>query len=150
MIDSVLLVLLIFPSVNIPVIVVFTKYDLLVLEHFQASSGISPLPVRKVEAEKCAAKAFNEVTNQLKVPFVAVSTKKEFRGQLILSLKFLIPFNTASTTGTTLLELTQVTRDHLRDVAGSLWALWVTAQQINARQKVELSIRYVFSSMSLY
>ena len=40
-----------------------------------------------------------------------------------------------------LIEFTQVTRDNLWDVAGSLWALWATAQQINACQKVELSIR---------
>jgi hypothetical protein len=42
------------------------------------------------------------------------------------------------------MNLTKVTRDNLRNVEGSLWALWATAQQINARQKVELSIRYIF------
>ena len=52
------------------------------------------------------------------------------------------------TAGTMLLELTQVTRDHLRGV-GSLWALWATAQQINARQKVELSIRCVSSTINV-
>ena len=46
-----------------------------------------------------------------------------------------------------LVQLTKVTRDNLRDVEGSLWALWATAQQINARQKVELSIRCVFSTI---
>lgn len=55
-----------------------------------------------------------------------------------------------NSTGTTLLELTEVTRNHLRDVAGSLWALWATAQQINARQKVELSIRCVFSGVDVH
>ena len=49
-----------------------------------------------------------------------------------------------------LVELTEVTRDNLRDVEGSLWALWATAQQINARQKVELSIRCVFSTMNMH
>ena len=39
-----------------------------------------------------------------------------------------------------LVKLTDVTRDNLRNVEGSLWALWATAQQINARQKVEISI----------
>ena len=49
-----------------------------------------------------------------------------------------------------LLELTQVTRDHLRArVGGSLWALWAAAQQINARQKVEISIRYVSSTINV-
>jgi hypothetical protein len=42
-------------------------------------------------------------------------------------------------------ELTKVTRDNLRNVEGSLWVLWATAQQINALQKVDLSIRCVFS-----
>jgi len=40
--------------------------------------------------------------------------------------------------GTMLLELTKTTQDSLRE--DSLSALWVTAQQINARMKVELSI----------
>ena len=40
-----------------------------------------------------------------------------------------------------LVELTQVTQDNLQDVKGSLRALWATAQQINTRQKFELSIR---------
>ena len=44
------------------------------------------------------------------------------------------------------MNLTKVTRDNLRDVEGSLWALWATAQQINARQKIEISIRWVFFS----
>ena len=50
----------------------------------------------------------------------------------------------AATAGAILMELTKVMRENLRDVEGSLWALWATAQQVNARQKVELSIRYVF------
>jgi len=37
-------------------------------------------------------------------------------------------------------ELMQVTQDSLPDAKDSLRALWATAQQINARQKVELSI----------
>jgi hypothetical protein len=105
-------------QLKIPVIVVFTKYDLLVVEHLQACKS---LPNRKAEALKRAKNAFSGVTNNLNVPFVAVSLKKQF-------IK------------TTLLELTEVTRKHLRDVEGSLWALWATAQQINAQQKVELSI----------
>jgi hypothetical protein len=43
------------------------------------------------------------------------------------------------------MELTKVTQENLRDIGGSLWA---TAQQINARQKVELSIRCVFSTIN--
>jgi hypothetical protein len=47
-------------------------------------------------------------------------------------------------------ELTKVTRKNLRDVEGSLWVLWATAQQINARQKVEISIRCVFSTINVH
>jgi hypothetical protein len=46
-----------------------------------------------------------------------------------------------------LVELTQVTQNNLK---GSLRALWATAQQINARQKVELSIRCVFSTIAMH
>ena len=48
------------------------------------------------------------------------------------------------------MELTKVTRDNLGDVEGSLWVIWATAQQINARQKVELSIRCVFSTIDMH
>jgi len=78
--DSIFHITLILALVKIPVIVVFTKYDLLVVEHFRASSHIPSHPDRKAEAEKRAEKAFNEVTKDLKVPFVPVSTKKAFRG----------------------------------------------------------------------
>jgi hypothetical protein len=81
--DSIFRTPLIFAAVKIPVIVVFTKYDLLVMEHFLASSHISSRPDRQLEAKKRAEKAFNEVTKGLKVPFVPVSTKKAFRGLLI-------------------------------------------------------------------
>ena len=40
------------------------------------------------------------------------------------------------------MELIKVMHENLRDVEGSLWALWATAQQVNAHRKVELSIRY--------
>ena len=40
-------------------------------------------------------------------------------------------------------RLSRVARGELQDVEGSLWAFRATAQQINARQKVELSIRWV-------
>jgi len=108
-------------QLKIPVVVVLSKYDLLVVEHVRACGHIPSGPNRTAEAEKRATNALTEVTKDLKVPFVPVSLKKRF-------IK------------TTLLKLTEVTRDHLRDVEGALWALWATAQQINARQKVELSI----------
>ncbi|CAA7257409.1 unnamed protein product [Cyclocybe aegerita] len=100
-------------ELNIPIIVVLTKYDLLVVEHFRDCGSVD-------EAKKRAAIAFEKVTTELKSPFVGVSTEED---------------RTA-----TLLALTKLTRQCLHDLEGSLWAVWATAQQINVRQKVELSI----------
>ena len=141
---------LIFAEVKIPVIVVFTKFDLLFVEQFRACSHILSPADRKVEAINRAKRA---LTNGLKVPFAPVSTLKEaqkdYGGLLIKSVTILFPFNIAAIAGTMLINLTKVTRENLRDVEGSLWALWATAQQINARQKVELSIRSVFSMINM-
>jgi len=112
-------------ELKIPVIVVFTKYDLLVVEHFRECSHISSMHERIAEASNRAAFAFSEYTKKLEVSFAPVSTRKDVQkeyGALML------------------VKLTRVTRNNLRDVEGSLWALWATAQQINARQKIELSI----------
>ena len=73
----------IFVAVKIPVIMVFTKYNLLVVEHFRASSHIPSVPDRKMEAKKRAEKAFKEVIKDLPFAFVPVSTKKEYRGSLL-------------------------------------------------------------------
>ena len=74
---------LIFVAVKIPVIVVLTKYDLLVTGHFRVSSHIPSLPDRKVEAKKRAQKAFKEVTTKDRpFTYVPVSTK-EYRGPLL-------------------------------------------------------------------
>jgi len=40
-----------------------------------------------------------------------------------------------------LADLTKKTHSRLQDVEDKLQVLWVTAQQVNARQKVEVSIR---------
>ena len=56
---------------------VFTKYDLLVMEHFRVCRHISSLPDRMVEALRRAEGAFNEYTKGLKVPFAPVSTLKD-------------------------------------------------------------------------
>jgi len=89
--NSIINIPLIFAVVKIPVIVVFTKYDLFVMEHFLASSHISSRPDRQAEAKKRAEKAFKEVTKDLKVPFVSVSTKKAYRGPLIGSVTSPVP-----------------------------------------------------------
>jgi hypothetical protein len=89
---------LIFAEVKIPVIVVLTKYDLLVMEHYRACSHILSLPDRNVEAKKRAERAFREVIKGLKelnVPFAPVSTlkktQKEYGGQLNRSVTSLFP-----------------------------------------------------------
>jgi hypothetical protein len=74
---SIFHVQLIFAAVKIPVIVVFTKYDYLVVEHFRACTHISSLPERKAEAIDRAERAFKGFTKGLKVPFAPVSTQKE-------------------------------------------------------------------------
>ena len=68
---------LIFTEVKIPVIVVLTKYDLLVMEHYRGCSPKLSAAEKKVDATKRAKQAFDEVTKALKVPFVPVSTRKE-------------------------------------------------------------------------
>ena len=55
-----------------------------------------------------------------------------------------------ATAGAILVELTKVMRENLRDVEGSLWAPCATAQQVNTRQKVELLIKYVFSTINVH
>ena len=86
---------LIFAKVKIPIIVVLTKYDLLIMEHHRACNHMSN---GKVEAKKRAELAFNKVTErlkELKVPFAPVSTlkktQKEYGGQLIRSVTSLFP-----------------------------------------------------------
>ena len=92
---SIFPILLIFSEVNIPVIVVFTKYDYLVVEHFRSCSHISSPPDRKAEAINRAERAFSDFTKGLKVPFAPVSTlkeaQKEYGGLLIRSLTSLFP-----------------------------------------------------------
>ena len=146
---------LIFDEVNIPVIVVFTKFDLLFVEHFIACGHIASLPDKKVEALKRAENVFRDfTTEEVKIPFAPVSTKKEalkeYGGLLVSSVTSSVPFKIAAIAGPMLVNLTKVTRVNLQNVEGPLWALWAAAQQINARQKVELSIRCVFSAIDVH
>ena len=95
MVVSIFHIPLIFAKVKIPVIVVFTKYDYLVVEHFRACSHISSLNHRKIEAINRAERAFNDLTKDLKMPFAPVSTQreaqKEYGGLLIRSVTILFP-----------------------------------------------------------
>ena len=77
-----------FAEVKISVIVVLTKYDLLIMEHYHACSHILSHHERNVEVKKHAERAFCKVARGLKelqVPFAPVSTLKktqrEYGGQ---------------------------------------------------------------------
>jgi len=77
----------------------------------------------------------------LSIPCVKVSTEDTSAKRLYVSLLQLLPINATHITET-LIDLTKFTRDKLTDVERELEVLWVAAQQVNARQKVEVSIRY--------
>jgi len=84
----------------------------------------------------------------LSIPCVKVSTEDTSAKRLYVSLLQLLPINANHITET-LIDLTEFTRDTLKDVELKLQVLWVTAQQVNARQKVEVSIRYCLSTSSI-
>lgn len=63
---------LIFTEVKIPVIVVFTKYDVLFNEHYRNCSHLSSRSKKREEAGVLADRAFREYTKGLKFPFVHV------------------------------------------------------------------------------
>jgi hypothetical protein len=67
--------------------------------------------------------------------------KKTSAKRLYIPLPQLFSINVIHITET-LISLTKFTRDRLQDVERELAVLWVAAQQVNARQKVEVSIRY--------
>ena len=92
---SIFYIPLIFDEVNIPVIMVFTKYDRLVLMHYLRDCGHIPSQVdRKVEAINRAESSFRDfTTKEVTVPFAPVTTRKEeYRGLLIISATSLVSF----------------------------------------------------------
>ncbi len=76
----------------------------------------------------------------LSIPCVKVSTTDINAPRLFIS-----PLPSLSIDAThiseTLIDLTNETRSRLHDIEDKLRVLWVAAQQVNARQKVEVSIR---------
>jgi hypothetical protein len=128
---------------HIPVIVVFTKFDLLVRQHIrQARLRKDPESDNKKIQERNAEEDFNRSIKgfrlTVRVPCARISTH---RG---LSFSFQVQELILTHLGYlhTLRELTELTRQRLHDVEGELWVPWAFAQQISARQKVEQSIRY--------
>ena len=124
------------PAVKIPIIAVFTKYDLLVNQFLSRK----PKPGRRANPEEEASKSLNSSVEKLQkvwkgsassesaIAWVKMSISKDTDGKVMRDM---------------LTSLTNVTRSKLRDVEGELWIPWAAAQQINARQKVELSIQCV-------
>ncbi|TFK69260.1 hypothetical protein BDN72DRAFT_622018 [Pluteus cervinus] len=107
-------------ELEIPLIVVFTKFDVLVVERVRKLK-LSPDHALAKAEEALRTRLADEHFPQAGVEWVRISTKHgHFR---------------------TLKELTDVTRQSLHDVEGALWVPWALAQQINARQKVEQSIK---------
>jgi len=109
--------------VKIPIIAIFTKYDLLVNQFFAKDQGTAQ--EKALSSFSCSVKELqegwgNSSTTPL-IPCVKVSMKEPDTEMFI--------------------DLTKVTRERLQDVEVELQVLWVAAQRVNARQKVEVSIR---------
>uniref|UniRef100_A0A0W0FT26 G domain-containing protein n=1 Tax=Moniliophthora roreri TaxID=221103 RepID=A0A0W0FT26_MONRR len=128
-------------ELHIPVIIVFTKYDLLYNEKSRQRRKDFPAEsadIRRRNAEDEAAadlrKRVHEYAdfNFKSVMWVPVSTHPKYRNAQGDGLQMLR-------------ELTSVTRDRLHDIEGDLLVLWATAQQINAQQKLNDSINVGFS-----
>ncbi|KAG6811662.1 hypothetical protein H0H92_006375 [Tricholoma furcatifolium] len=122
-------------KLNIPIIAVFTKYDDLVKQFLREETATSRTREEKLlNAEQKASESFSRSVKQLdsqtmslaelSIPSVKVSVEPEFNKDLHI------------------LNLTNVTRERLQDIEDELKVLWVAAQQVNARQKVDVSIRY--------
>ncbi|KAF8804131.1 hypothetical protein BYT27DRAFT_7107900, partial [Phlegmacium glaucopus] len=117
-------------ELKIPVIVVFTKYDMLVNEYYQEAliANVSQWEIDLI-SERNAEISFNnrigDFRTSSQVPCVKVSTDEDYPGL-----------------SSTLQELVDITRNCLHEVEGDLWILWATTQRISAHQKVQRSIRY--------
>ena len=127
-------------KVNIPIVAVFTKYDLLV------NLFLRPGKARPANIEREALESFNRSVEELHAvsdcKIIKISMRdSNLRGRGLAFLHVL------SADGgcviEMLLELADVTRNLLHEVEGELWVPWTMAQQASAHQKVELSIEYV-------
>lgn len=108
---------------DIPLIAVFTKYDRLVIQFLIQDSQPRDDAERNASGFfDCSVKELQEKSpTNLPIACVKVSTTD-------INLR------------KTLIDLTNETRNRLHEVEDKLRVLWVTAQQVNAQQKVEVSI----------
>ncbi|KAH9162499.1 hypothetical protein EDB89DRAFT_637162 [Lactarius sanguifluus] len=117
-------------NLNVAVIVVFTKYDVLFNEHYRvvkaAQSPGEPASTDtiRIDAEARAKGHLDKLVKafQPRFEYVTVSTHKRYPS----------------------LRLAETTRRCLHEVEGNLWAPWAAAQQIHAQQKVNFSINEGF------
>jgi hypothetical protein len=122
---------------------VFTKYDILITEAFIEANRPG---VPESELEHDAKISFNNRIeafrgSSLRAPCVEVSTERKYK-RLSRFFQESSAINLMIYAGhmETLNNLTDVTQTLLHDVKRDLWA---AVQQISAREKVKLCIRYV-------
>lgn len=109
---------------DIPIIAVFTKYDQLVTQFSRKD---------KEKAEDAALKSFNDSVMELQKAWVKLSTDPS-----IPCIK--VSTKTSKNAQQMLIDLTDETHSRLHDIEDKLRVLWAAAQQVNPRQKVEVSI----------
>jgi hypothetical protein len=132
---------------KIPIIAVFTKYDRLIAQFFKDDAATSkPESGRRDNAQQKASKSFDGLVKKVKavdpsIPCVKVSTKDPKANGVFVSLFQPLSLSTTHITDL-LINLTKVTRKRLQGIEKELQVLWVAAQQVNAHQKVDVSIRY--------
>jgi len=135
--------------VKIPIIAIFTKYDQLVTQFWrQDKEPGKPEQKRSDDAERNALDSFNHSVKELQeewgksltIPCVKVSTADTNAQRLFNSPPRSPSIDTPHITEM-LIDLANETRSRLHEVGDKLRVLWVAAQQVNARQKVEVSIR---------
>ena len=103
---------------------------------------------RDADAERNASNSFDRSVKELQEEWVtdlSITCVKVSTTGINARRLFISPLPSLSTDTThiteTLIDLTNVTRSRLHEVEDKLRVPWVAAQQINARQKVEVSIR---------
>ncbi|PPQ81511.1 hypothetical protein CVT26_010898 [Gymnopilus dilepis] len=117
-------------ELKIPIIGILTKYDLLINQFLRKKPKVD-------NPEEAASKSFDSSVEKLQRVWRELSSA----GSPMACVRMSISDNTdRKATREMLTILTNVTRAELRHVEGELWIPWAAAQQINARQKVELSI----------
>ncbi|KXN81010.1 hypothetical protein AN958_06472 [Leucoagaricus sp. SymC.cos] len=131
-------------ELNIPIIAVFTKYDLLVKQFLINDKSGKPKQERLADSERKALDSLDSSVEKLhdiwkklssteiQMACVKMSISKDTDTKLIREM---------------LINLTNVTRAKLRDVEGELWIPWAAAQQVNAL-KVSRVVVLIFTGLS--